>query len=98
MTARLYVDWTRCQARGLCFELVPELLTPDDWGYPRSRSGAPAPRVAPTVLPHALRAVSECPRLALRIAADGLRAADFPQVGSRPGAPDGTLDEKEVDQ
>ena len=31
---RLVVDWTRCQARGLCAELLPEAVALDEWGYP----------------------------------------------------------------
>ena len=42
-TTRLHIDWTRCDARGLCTELLPELLTRDDWGYPLSRNGSREP-------------------------------------------------------
>ena len=31
---RLRVDWPTCHARGLCFELLPEVIELDDWGYP----------------------------------------------------------------
>ena len=36
MTApvRLAVDLIACDGRGLCAELLPELITLDDWGYP----------------------------------------------------------------
>jgi ferredoxin len=27
---RLHVDWTACDGRGLCAELLPELLAEDD--------------------------------------------------------------------
>ena len=37
MSERLVVDWVACDGRGLCVELVPELLTADDWGYPVAR-------------------------------------------------------------
>lgn len=67
---RLHVDWTRCDGRGLCQELVPELLVADDWGYPLSRTGEPSPVIAPRVREHAERAVLECPRLALSISAE----------------------------
>ena len=33
----LHVDWTRCDGRGLCTELLPELLERDEWGYPVAR-------------------------------------------------------------
>jgi ferredoxin len=64
---RLHVDWTRCDGRGLCIELLPELFTADDWGYPRSRTGDPSPAVPPRVSAFAVQAVAECPRRALRL-------------------------------
>lgn len=70
MVERLHVDWTRCDGRGLCLEIVPELLAGDDWGYPLSRDGSAAPVVTKNVGVHARRAVSECPRLALSIRAE----------------------------
>jgi ferredoxin len=69
----LTIDWTACEGRGLCVDLLPELLEPDPWGFPRARAGAPAPSagslaVVPDRLqPHARRAVHLCPRLALRL-------------------------------
>jgi ferredoxin len=70
MTQRLHIDWTRCAARGLCVELVPELFTPDDWGYPLARDGNAAPAVPPALAGHAAHAVAECPRLALSLRRD----------------------------
>jgi ferredoxin len=70
VTNRLHVEWTRCRARGLCLELVPELFAADDWGYPLSRTGDRAPAVPQRLATHAERAVAECPRLALRIRPD----------------------------
>jgi ferredoxin len=32
VTARLHIDWTGCDGRGLCTELLPELLDRDEWG------------------------------------------------------------------
>ena len=64
---RLHVDWIRCDGRGLCHELLPEILTADDWGYPLSRTGDASPIIPRGARPHAERAVSDCPRLALRI-------------------------------
>jgi ferredoxin len=66
-TERLTVDWVRCEGRGLCHELLPELLRPDDWGYPLSRTGEAAPVVPTSLHSHAEDAVLECPRLALRL-------------------------------
>jgi ferredoxin len=68
----LVVDWTACQGRGLCSDLLPELLESDPWGYPKARhEGAAGPgglSVVPDPLaPHARNAVRMCPRLALRL-------------------------------
>jgi ferredoxin len=70
MTARLHIDWVRCDGRGLCLEILPELLVEDDWGFPLSRSGELAPVVSGNVAEHARRAVKECPRLALTVRGD----------------------------
>ena len=67
MSERLVIDWVACDARGLCTELLPELLTKDDWGYPLSRSADSSPLVPPVLREHATRAVRECPQLALRL-------------------------------
>ncbi|MCX2715140.1 ferredoxin [Mycolicibacterium sp. J2] len=64
---RLHVDWTRCQGRGLCSELLPRLLDRDDWGYPLSRDGTREPAVPRSALADARRAVARCPRLALSL-------------------------------
>ncbi len=71
---RLQVDWTACDARGHCIELLPELLTEDPWGYPMPRSGPGASaRSVPVpdhLAAHARRAVTSCPRLALLLRED----------------------------
>ncbi len=67
MSAELKVDWTRCDARGLCLELLPELLRGDDWGYPMTTGTESAVLVPLALLEHAETAVRECPRLALRL-------------------------------
>jgi ferredoxin len=64
---RLHIDWTRCDGRGLCTELLPELLTRDDWGYPLARDGAREPEIPPKADKYAKAAVKRCPRLALRL-------------------------------
>jgi ferredoxin len=66
VAAELTVDWTRCQARGVCLELLPGLLRPDDWGYPMGRRPGRL-LVGAAALPDARAAVRECPRLALRL-------------------------------
>lgn len=61
---RLVVDWTRCDAHGMCAELLPELLGLDEWGYPVvSGKRVPADLVAA-----ARRARDACPAVALRLA------------------------------
>ena len=60
-TATLKVDWPACRARGLCFELLPEVVELDDWGYPVV-GDVPAELVAT-----AQEAVRVCPTLALRL-------------------------------
>lgn len=62
----LAVDRIRCDGRGLCAELLPELIRQDDWGYPIV---APGP-VPEHLLPLAQRAVSRCPVLALALRRD----------------------------
>lgn len=59
---RLRVDWPACQARGLCHELLPELVDLDPWGYPIIRGEVPADLAAA-----ARAALAACPRNALRL-------------------------------
>jgi ferredoxin len=61
----LGIDRIKCDGHGVCADLVPELIELDDWGYPIIRGGA----IPQSVLPHARRAVSGCPTLALRLQA-----------------------------
>jgi ferredoxin len=60
--ARLLVDWTRCDAHGLCAEVVPEVVQLDDWGYPVLVTGGAVPD---ELREHARRAVRVCPQVAL---------------------------------
>ena len=64
---RLHIDWTACDGRGLCAELLPEILAEDDWGYPLARDGATEPAVPEALATLARRAVDRCPALALRL-------------------------------
>jgi ferredoxin len=59
---RLMVDMTACEGRGLCAEVLPELITLDDWGYPIIARELP-----PHLAADAAEAVRLCPRLALRL-------------------------------
>jgi ferredoxin len=60
--AELAVDRIRCDGRGLCAELLPELVQLDDWGYPMV-----AGQVPPHLVGGARRAVAACPVLALTL-------------------------------
>lgn len=67
MKQTLAVDWIACDGRGLCSELLPERITPDEWGFPVVDTNP----MGPDLLPDARRAVAACPTLALRLAAAG---------------------------
>ena len=66
MTMRLRVDPIGCDGHGLCADLLPELITLDDWGYPiverRPLEDGRLQRLA-------RRAVAQCPRVALALTA-----------------------------
>ncbi|HKP44629.1 ferredoxin [Mycobacterium sp.] len=65
--SRLHIDWTRCDGRGLCTELLPDVLTRDDWGYPLTRDGSREPVIPESAHRYAVAAIKRCPRLALRL-------------------------------
>ena len=66
--SRLHVDWTRCDGHGLCADLLPEVLTRDEWGFPLAReAGTRALEVPRDAEEHARRAVDLCPLLALSL-------------------------------
>ena len=60
---QLAVDRIKCDGRGLCAELLPELIRLDSWGYPII---APGP-IPAHLTPLAQRAVKDCPVLALAL-------------------------------
>jgi ferredoxin len=59
----LRLDRIACEGHGACAELLPELLSLDEWGFPIVHSAA----VPPELTAHARRAVAACPVLALRL-------------------------------
>lgn len=59
--SKLRLNPIACEAHGLCAELLPELITLDEWGYPLIDE-RPVPASA---VDHARRAVDACPTLAL---------------------------------
>jgi ferredoxin len=76
MNRVLSVDPIACEGHGLCAELLPELITMDDWGYPMID---PRP-VPPSLRGHVRRAVAACPTLALLV-------REVEERPSRAGAP-----------
>ena len=60
----LHIDWTRCEGRGGCVDLLPELMDRDEHGYPVTTTNTPIP---PELAAPARQAVRDCPRLALRL-------------------------------
>jgi ferredoxin len=60
---RIGVEPIACDAHGVCAELLPELISLDDWGYPLITD----PEVPVELESLARRAVSRCPTLALRL-------------------------------
>jgi ferredoxin len=60
---KLLVNPIDCKGRAACAELLPEVVTLDEWGYPIID-----PRPLPASLERNARsAVSACPTLALRL-------------------------------
>lgn len=59
----LVVDRVKCDGRGLCAEILPELIRLDDWGYPILKPG-PVPQ---RLVPLAQRAMEDCPVLAIAL-------------------------------
>ena len=67
MTRRLHIDWTACDGRGLCTELL-DRLERDDWGYPvDTEGGGSEVPLARADLAAARDAVALCPLQALSI-------------------------------
>jgi ferredoxin len=64
--SRLRVNPIRCDAYGMCAELLPERITLDDWGYPML-DGRP---LNPHLVELARKAVAACPTAALRLVPD----------------------------
>jgi ferredoxin len=79
--ARLRVDPIACDGRGLCAEVLPELITLDDWGFPII-SGKEIP---PGLMAGAHEAIRLCPLLALRLDRSGAKAAPRTTTPERAG-------------
>jgi ferredoxin len=63
----LHIDWTRCDGRGLCTELLAGLLDRDEWGYPRALGYGSNVPVRPRLTDAARESVALCPRQALSL-------------------------------
>jgi ferredoxin len=79
---RLRINPIACDGRGLCAEVLPEMITLDDWGFPIISGGD----IPAALRPAAEEAIRLCPRLALRI--DRPRAPK-PSRSGRPSNPPG---------
>jgi ferredoxin len=94
---RIVLDPIKCEAHGLCAELLPERITIDEWGYPLI-DGAPVPRALEDL---ARRAANACPTLAIKLLASevtdlngasrppgrGVSAERKPAARGKPDAP-----------
>ena len=63
----LHLDPTLCDAHGFCVEILPELFTLDEWGYPFMNSGTLVTAVPTDLVAAAKKAVAACPIVALRL-------------------------------
>ena len=88
MIKALHIDWTRCDGRGLCAELLPTVLGRDDWGYPLAQQ---ADDGDPTNVPisagdveGAGDAVYLCPKLALSLSPRQKRSRRQPTPQPNP--------------
>jgi len=67
MSTRLHIDWTRCDGHGSCVELLPDVLTTDDFGFPMPLSHDKEPVIPVRSRVAAGHAVRSCPVMALKI-------------------------------
>jgi ferredoxin len=72
VTGTLRVNPIACSGHGLCAELLPELISLDEWVYPVIAGGPVPPRLARP----ARRAVTDCPALALALTPEPERARE----------------------
>jgi ferredoxin len=72
MAVSLKVDPIGCDGHGLCAELLPELISLDDWGFP-----VVVDEDVPTHLVGAAkRAARLCPKVALSLSSSDSRAQE----------------------
>lgn len=61
MSARIQIDWTRCDGHGVCAALLPDRVQLDEWGFPV----VGRPVVGDADDPDVRAAAAACPALAL---------------------------------
>ena len=79
--ARLRVDPIACDGRGLCAEVLPELITLDDWGFPIISDE----ELPPGLMAAVGEAIRLCPLLALRLDRSGGKAVRRTTTPQRAG-------------
>jgi ferredoxin len=62
-SARLAIDWTRCDGHGLCAALLPNAISLDEWGFPV----IDGQQVDASTTSAIRRVANGCPALALRM-------------------------------
>jgi ferredoxin len=78
VSRQLRVNRIACSGHGDCAELLPELITADEWGYPIVASGPVPPRLER----RAKRAVAACPALALLLTGSSEETQSQPRAAS----------------
>lgn len=85
MTTILHIDWTSCDGRGLCTELLSGVLDRDDWGYPVARGKVGRERTDVPLRDADVEAAQEavflCPKLALSLQERSVPARESRQRG-----------------
>ncbi len=71
---RLAVDPIACEAYGYCAELLGEIVSLDEWGYPIVHGAA----VPANLVAVAKKAARDCPRRALLLSDDARRRSGPP--------------------
>ena len=87
-TTRLRVNPIACSGHGVCAELLPELVTLDEWGYPVLAADGAVPL---WLMRDARRAITDCPALALTL-------TSIPAVPSGRGGLSGLRENSEEPQ
>jgi ferredoxin len=85
---RLRVNPIACSGHGLCAELLPEMITLDEWGYPVLAGDGTVPT---WLTREARRAVTDCPALALTL-------ISIPAGHTGPDGPSGLRENSEEAQ